>query len=323
MANSGVVDPIDRVDPDLRWVIPKLPDFATLGPDTLADFRALLKGEPVEPGIYGSVRVERIEVPGSPPVPALLYRPVGDGEARPAILNIHGGGYICGNIEREHSDMLDLAEALGCVILSVGYRLAPENPWPAPSDDCLAGLSWLHAAAGELGIDRARIAVRGVSAGGGLAAGLTLRVRGRSDLAIAYLMLVYPMLDDRTAGTPSTGHYVWPLAANRFGWASLLGAAADNPPAEAVPARAGDLTGFPPTFLAVGDIDLFAGEDLAFAQALLAAGVPTELHLYPGAYHGFVLVAAAGCAQAFARDARVALARAFGSPQTIQQGKPA
>jgi triacylglycerol lipase len=135
-------------------------------------------------------------------------------------------------------------------------------------------------------------------------------------------MLVYPMLDDRTTGTPSTGHYVWPLAANRYGWASLLGSAAANPPAEAVPARATDLSGFPPTFLAVGDIDLFAGEDLAFAQALLAAGVPTELHLYPGAYHGFVLVAAAGCAQAFARDARAALARAFGPRPSDQQGTP-
>ena len=317
------MDPLDRVDPELRWVIPKLPDFAALDHVTVADFRALLEGEPVELGVYGAVRVERIEVPGSPPVPALLYRPVGDAGPRPAILNIHGGGYVCGNIEREHAEMLELAEALGCVILSVGYRLAPEHPWPAPSDDCLAGLTWLHGLAADLGIDRTRIAVRGVSAGGGLAAGLALRARGQADLAIAYLMLVYPMLDDRTSGTPSTGHYVWPLAANRFGWASLLGGLADDPPAEAVPARAADLTGFPPTFLAVGDIDLFVGENLAFAQALLAAGVPTELHLYPGAFHGFVLVAAASCAQAFGRDARTALARAFRSSQSVSEGTPA
>ena len=323
MASNGVTDPLDRVDPELRRVIPLLPDFGTVDHATLPEFRALLTGEPVEPGVYGGVRVERITVPGAPPVPALLYRPVGDTGPRPALLNIHGGGYICGNIDREHGDMLALAELLGCVILSVGYRLAPEHPWPAPSDDCLAGLAWLHASAADLGIDRARIAVRGVSAGGGLAAGLGLRARGNPELAIAYMMLVYPMLDDRTAGTPSTGHYVWPLAANRFGWASLLGELAADPPAEAVPARAADLTGFPPTFLAVGDIDLFAGENLAFAQALLAAGVPTELHLYPGAYHGFVLVTAAGCAQAFARDANGALARAFGITSTAQQGTPA
>lgn len=308
------VDPaIDAVDPDLRSVIPLLPNFDTVNRDNLADFRALLKGEAVEPGLHGTVRVEVMAVPGDPAVPALLYRPVGEGggAGRPAILNIHGGGFVCGDAAREHTAMLELAAALDCVILSLDYRLAPEHPWPAPTDDCAAGLAWLHGSARTLGIDPARIAVRGVSAGGGLAAGLALRARARADLPICFLLLVYPMLDDRTAGTPHCGQYVWTAAANRFGWASFLGEHAANPPAEAVPARAQDLAGYPPTFIGVGDIDLFAAENLAFAQALMAAGVPVELHLYPGAYHGFALIGFAPVAQAFERECRAALTRAF------------
>ena len=314
MSKCGMNDgrpAIDNVDPDLRAVIPLLPDFDTVSRDNLADFRALLKGETVEPGLHGTVQVEVIAVPGDPPVPALLYRPVGGGGARPAILNFHGGGFVCSDAAREHEAMLDLAAALDCVILSLDYRLAPEHPYPAPADDCLAGLAWLHASATTLGIDPARIAVRGVSAGGGLAAGLTLRAMARDDLPICFVLLVYPMLDDRTAGTPHCGRYVWTAAANRFGWASFLGPYAADPPPEAVPARAQDLAGYPPTFIGVGDIDLFAIENLAFAQALMAAGTPVELHLYPGAYHGFTLIAVARVAQEFERDCRAALTRAF------------
>lgn len=316
---------IDNVDPDLRAVIPLLPDFDALGHETLPGFRALLVGEAVEPGIYGSVQVEAMAVPGDHPVPALLYRPVGERRARPAILNLHGGGFVCGDAAREHAAMLELASALDCVILSLDYRLAPEHPYPAPADDCLAGLTWLHESAAKLGIDPARIAVRGVSAGGGLAAGLTLRAMARDDLPICFVLLVYPMLDDRTAGTPYCGRYVWTAAANRFGWASFLGPYAADPPPEAVPARALDLAGYPPTFIGVGDIDLFAHENLAFAQGLMAAGTPVELHLYPGAYHGFALIAASRVAQEFERDCRAALARAF-SPRTEQpalEGIPA
>ena len=310
-------DPINAVDPDLRAVVPLLPDFGTLDATTVCDFRDLLRSEAVPTGVVGAIAVENIVVPGhpgSPDVPALLYRPtLGDG-ARPAILDIHGGGYVCGSAERDHQALLDLAATLDCVILSVNYRLAPEHPFPAPADDCLRGLEWLHGSAERLGIDRARIAVRGASAGGGLAAGVCLRARQRPDLPIAFAALIYPMLDDRTEGTPFAGHYVWPVKANRFGWASYLGDTAANPPIDAAPGRATDLAGFPPCFMAVGDIDLFAIEDLAFAQGLMAAGVPVELHVYPGAYHGFVLVTAAGVAQKFERDCRDALARALTQP---------
>lgn len=302
---------IGNVDPDLLAVIPLLPDFDLLHAGTVADFRALLAGNVVEPGLDGEVEVQLIEVPGSPPVPALLYLPRGGGALRPAILNIHGGGFVCGDAARENASMVALAQDLDCVILSLDYRLAPEHPFPAAADDCLAGLEWLHASAVELGIDTARIAVRGVSAGGGLAAGLGLRVRGRTDLPICYMLLVYPMLDDRTEGDDWSGRIVWTAGANRFGWASFLGQHAAQPPIEAVPGRAEDLNGFPPTFLAIGDIDLFARENLAFAQRLMAVGIPVELHVYPGAYHGFVLIAAARASQAFERDCRAALGRAF------------
>lgn len=302
---------IGNVDPDLLAVIPLLPDFDLLHAGTVADFRALLAGNVVEPGLDGEVEVRQIEVPGSPPVPALLYLPRGGGALRPAILNIHGGGFVCGDAARENASMVALAQDLDCVILSLDYRLAPEHPFPAAADDCLAGLEWLHASAVELGIDSARIAVRGVSAGGGLAAGLGLRVRGRADLPICYMLLVYPMLDDRTEGDEWSGRIVWTAGANRFGWASFLGAHAAQPPIEAVPGRAEDLSGFPPTFLAIGDIDLFARENLDFARRLMAAGIPVELHVYPGAYHGFVLIAAARASQAFERDCRAALGRAF------------
>lgn len=322
---TGVRDPILAVDPGLRGVVPLLPDFGTLDTATLNDFRSLLRSEAVPDGVVGSITVENITVPGlagDPDVPAVLYRPTLGNATRAAILDIHGGGYVCGSAERDHQALLDLAAMLDCVILSVNYRLAPEHPFPAPADDCLRGLEWLHGEAERLGIDRTRIAVRGASAGGGLAAGLCLRARSRPDLPIAFAVLIYPMLDDRTEGTPFAGHYVWPVKANRFGWASYLGEHAANPPIDAVPGRATDLTGFPPCFMAVGDIDLFAIEDLAFAQGLMAAGVPVELHVYPGAYHGFVLVTAAGVAQQFERDCRAALARALvaPAPHSAQEG---
>jgi len=301
-----------NVDPDLEAVIPLLPDFDRLDAETVGEFRALLAGTIVEPGVCDGVDVRVIQVPGSPPVPALLYVPVGAADSpRPAILNIHGGGFVCGDAARENGSMIALARDLDCVILSIDYRLAPENPYPAAADDCLASLEWLHASTDSLGIDPARIAVRGVSAGGGLAAGLGLRVRSRPDLPICYMLLVYPMLDDRTEGDVWSGKIVWTAGANRFGWSSFLAEHAVNPPVEAVPGREEDLCNFPPTFLAIGDIDLFARENLDFAQRLMKAGIPVELHLYPGAYHGFVLIVAARVSLAFERDCRAALGRAF------------
>lgn len=304
---------IERVDPELRAVLAALPDLGGLSVERLPQVRDVLQGGALEP--VPGVPFERVRLPGlgegDPDVPAILYRPDGLAAPAPALLNIHGGGYVAGDAAREHRAMGALAAALGCVILAVDYRLAPECPYPAALDDCDAALAWLHDQAGGLGIDPARIGVRGVSAGGGLAAGLALRRTRARGPQIRLLALLYPMLDDRTPASPVCGQHVWTADANAFGWRSYLGKAAASPPDEAVPARAADLAAYPPTFIAVGAIDLFAGECLDFAARLLAHGVATELHLYPGAYHGFNLVGGARVAAAYERDQRDALARAF------------
>ena len=207
-----------------------------------------------------------------------------------------------------------LAEELGCVIVSVDYRLAPETPHPGPVEDCYAGLAWTFAHAGELGIDPARVGVAGESAGGGLAASLALLARDRGEHRLAFQHLTYPMLDDRTCITdvhPHTGAFIWTPHNNRFGWSALLG---HDPGGQAVSpyaaaARAEDLSGLPPTFIATGALDLFLDEDIDYARRLIRAGVPTELHVYPGAFHGFDIHPTAAVAVAARADRVAALRR--------------
>ena len=189
-----------------------------------------------------------------------------------------------------------LASELGCVVVSVDYRLAPETPHPGPIEDCYAALKWMHAHADELGIDPARIAVGGESAGGGLAACLALLARDRGEIPLVFQLLIYPMLDDRTVTEaephPFAGAFIWTRDSNRFGWTSLLGCepGGDEVSPYAAASRATDLKGLPPTFIAVGSLDLFLEEDLEYTRRLLRAGVSTELHIYPGAYHAFNMV---------------------------------
>ncbi len=304
------VTPVDLVDPELRAALAAIPDLAGLSLDTLPAVRASLAGEPLPPAPPG-LHIGRVRVPvgaDQPDVDGILYRPEATGPV-PAILNLHGGGFVAGTIEREDAGMRLLATSLGAAVLSLDYRLAPETPFPGALDDAEAALNWLHAHAGN---DPARIAVRGVSAGGGLAAALALRARHRGGPEIVFLSLVCPMLDDRTGPHPYAGKHVWPVEANRFAWDCYLGGA--DAVREAAPARAENLSGLPPTFIATGAIDLFVDEDIAFATALIRAGVPTELHVYPGAYHGFYLIAASAVAERFARDSLDALRRAFNTP---------
>jgi acetyl esterase/lipase len=218
-----------------------------------------------------------------------VHRPT-SGAGLPAVYAIHGGGYVLGTATMEDPRLDRWAAALGCVGVAVDYRLAPEHPYPTPLEDCYAGLVWLHEHAGELGVDPARIGISGRSAGGGLAAGLALLARDRGGPAIAFQLLGCPMLDDRMA-TVSSGWTVpvWDPRSNAYGWRSYLGAppGTDDVPAYAAPARAGDLTGLPPALVSVGTVDGFLHEDVAYASRLLEAGVPTELHVYPGGCHGF------------------------------------
>lgn len=303
--------PHDLVDRDLRPALAVLPNLSVLSHATLPQIRAILAAtQPAEATLGLTVEAVTIGGDGAQPgVPALLYRPAGT-VLRPAILNLHGGGMVAGIAGRDDAAMRMLSVALDAVILSIDYRLAPEAPYPAALDDSLAALAWLHEQAPRLGVDGHRIALRGTSAGGGIAAGLALLARDRGGPAIAFLSLVYPMLDDRTVEQPFAGTHVWPVAANRFGWGCYLGGI-EPVPIYAAPGRADDLSGLPPTFIATGAIDLFADENLRFAQGLIRAGVPTELHVYPGAYHGFTLIAGARVTQRFEQDSLIALQRAF------------
>ncbi len=304
------------VDPQLRPLLSALPALGALSAETLAAMRTLLGGGEIAAG-HDSLSIERVMLTpaecgsgSSVPVSAVLYCPRSAKNQRPALLNIHGGGYVAGSAARDDAAMRELAVALDCVVLSVDYRLAPETPYPGPLDDCYTALTWLNEQAGRLDIDRTRIAVRGVSAGGGLAAGLALMARDRGGPCPMFVALLYPMLDHRTKASPGLGEHVWSAEANRFGWNSYLcGLSALG--GYASPAIVESLEGFPPCFVTVGSIDLFVGEDLAFAARLAQAGVPVELHLYAGAYHGFNLAADSDAARSYKMDERKALQRAF------------
>ena len=301
---------------DLVAALDALPDLGQLDAESLPAFRAARAGAPPVLDSDGEIEVREVEVPTPTGGTAtgLLYLPASAGPSRPALLNIHGGGYVLGSPRREDAGTRLLVRALGCVALVPRYRLAPEHPHPAALDDCAIALSCLADQSDALGVDPARVAVRGVSAGGGLALGLALRTRDEGGPAIRHLQLIYPMVDDRSEGTQATGRLVWTSAANRFGWNSLLrGHDRDNPPAYAVPGRAPSVAGLPPVFVGVGSIDLFVGETLALAARLAASGVPVELHLYPGAYHGFAALSGTPTAEALRRDEIAALTRAFES----------
>ncbi|HMO55943.1 MAG TPA: alpha/beta hydrolase, partial [Roseiflexaceae bacterium] len=230
---------------------------------------------------------------------------------------IHGGGYVIGNAEMDDLTVKAMVTELGCAAVSVDYRLAPDTPHPGPVEDCYAALKWLHTNAGELGVDPGRLAIGGASAGGGLAAALGLLTRDRGEVQLVFQLLIYPMLDDRTVTTsdphPYTGEFLWTHDANRFGWTALLGQEPGSPGVSpyAAAARAEDLANLPATFISVGALDLFLEEDLEYARRLMRAGVPTELHVYPGAYHGFNMAAEARTSQAYTRDIMNALRRAL------------
>ncbi len=221
-----------------------------------------------------------------------IYQPAERPDTLPALLWIHGGGYVLGSVERDDLLASHLAKVAQCVVVSVEYRLAPEHPFPAPVEDCYAALKWLATHTGELGVESSRIAIGGASAGGGLAAGLALLTRDRAEVELAFQLLIYPMIDDRNVAPASdtlSDTFVWTRENNLMGWRAYLGqepGGADVSPYAAA-ARADDLAGLPPAYIPVGDLDLFLDENIEYGQRLLAAGVPTELHVYPGGYHGF------------------------------------
>ncbi len=313
------VDTRHLVDPELAPFLDAMPAFE-LTRETLPTLRQAIRDRlelPEDPTILASVETTTRSVPGrrgDPELTLVVHRPR---EPTGAILHIHGGGYVMGDAASLAPTHRSLALALGCMIVSVDYRLAPETPAPGALEDCYAALTWLEREADDLEIDRKRIGVMGESAGGGLAAALALLARDRGEHRLAFQHLIYPMLDDRTGshGEPHAfaGEFIWDAAKNRFGWASLLGfePGGEHVSPYAAPARATDLSGLPPAYLAVGALDLFVDENLDFARRLVRAGVATELHLYPGAFHGFHLQTSAAVTRQAEADSRSALARAL------------
>ncbi len=337
-------NPLSLVHPDLRAALDALtgrdPEPLATGGEIVSprQLRAMLpelrKAWAAEtshvPAVARRAYVEHRRIPsltGAPDVEIYIITPP-TAARRSAILHIHGGGFIVGTALEYVPVLQAQALALDCVIVTVDYRLAPETPFPGALEDNYAALTWLYAHADDLGADPDRIAIQGESAGGGHAAMLALHARDLGEVPIAFLCLTYPMLDDRTGSLwPVPAHigaYCWTPKYNRMGWSALLGVAAGSAvvPAGAVPGRAENLTGLPPTFLWVGSTDLFAQENLAFAARLSAAGVPVELHLSPGVYHGFDGAAPASAITiGYKRTMFHALARAFGrdlSPQTLE-----
>ncbi|QKE84495.1 alpha/beta hydrolase [Arthrobacter sp. NEB 688] len=227
-------------------------------------------------------------VPGGRDV--LVYDVPGRTDRTGVLLWIHGGGLVMGTPEVDHLTCSRMARELGIVVVSVRYRLAPEHPFPAGLDDCAAALRWLVASCDELGVDDRRIAVGGGSAGGGLAASLAQRATDEG-IRLAFQSLVFPMLDDRTVlrrDHRGRGRLVWTPRSNRWAWAAYLGRrpALGASRQYAAAARREDLTGLPPAWIGVGDLDLFHDEDLEYARRLREAGVAVQLHVQPGMPHG-------------------------------------
>lgn len=303
--------PPEPFHPDLgaaKW----LPLFSA-GPRTLWMFRLTPRGIQPDPD------VDVTTVPFRTPAgerPYRVFRPKPTAGAAPvaALFWIHGGGLILGTPQQDDGTNLALARELGIAVFSASYRLAPEHPAPAALDDLVAGFREVVARAGEFGIDPSRIAVGGASAGGGLAAALAQRLHDEGGTQPVFQLLAYPMLDDRTVlrDDIDTRHLrMWSPSSNRFAWSAYLGGEAGASDESAgggirssvVPARREDLRGLPPAWIGVGTLDLFHDEDVSYAHRLVAAGVPCELSVVPGAFHGFDAVfRKAGVSRAFHAD---------------------
>jgi len=307
------------VDPQLLGLLDTWPTVE-LSADMLPTLRDAPPRIAVNPADLERADMEIRKIPGpkdAADVEVRIYRPRGVSDVLPAVLHVHGGGYVMGRAAMMEAAHRPLVADLRCCVISVEYRLAPETPFPGPVEDCYAALRYICDNDRDLRVDTARLGVMGESAGGGLAAALALLARDRREFKLAFQHLIYPMLDDRTCVTehphPHVGEFIWTPHNNRFGWASLLGKAPGGPDVSiyAAPARAQDLSGLPRTFIATGALDLFLEENIDYARRLVRSGVPVELHVYQGAFHGFNLAIDADVTKRAARDSKAALARAL------------
>ncbi|MEV7614223.1 alpha/beta hydrolase fold domain-containing protein [Streptomyces sp. NPDC089799] len=309
------------IDPELDVVLASLGEWVRnpLTPENLTarvELDAAARPRPTLGELRDGGRFEVSEVrapgpPGGPDVTLVSARPAGAAGPLPLLYFLHGGGLVMGNAASALPQLLrEWALPLGLAVLSVEYRLAPGTRYPGPLEDCYAGLVWAAGEADALGIAPDRIVIAGRSAGGGLAAALALLTRDRGGPVPLGQLLLCPMLDDR-GGTFSSrqmaGVDVWDRTSNATGWRAALGdlyGAADLP-AYAAPARAKDLSGLPPAYIDVGSAETFRDEDVAYADALWRAGVPAELHVWPGAFHGFDGLVPGAAVSRDAREARI------------------
>ena len=317
---APAVDPMQLVNPQFRGVLQGMPDSSAMewSNAILPMFRQGASG--LARPLVAAPAVEKRMIPGAKGAPevALYMAGAKAGAMKPAVLHLHGGGFIAGSAAYSQRDIQEMAANHDCVAVGVDYRLAPETPFPGSLEDNYAALLWIYNNAAELGIDRSRIAVKGESAGATHAAVLAIVARDRGEVPICLQVLVYPALDDRTGATvtvpPYIGHYIWTAAANRFAWTSFLGKPAGSAqvPAGAVPARVENVAGLAPAWIGVGSVDLFGSEDVEYGRRLLEAGVSTELHVVPGGFHGFdIFVPQAPLTVAFTDGWNAALTRAF------------
>jgi acetyl esterase/lipase len=287
----------------------------TITPDRIGALRAICDEYRLPEEALADVEVDEFPVPGpagAPDVLLLVLRPKGADRAvpLPAMLHVHGGGMVAGHRRVGLDWALEWMRAVPMVIASVEYRLAPEHPHPAPVEDCYAALSWIAGHAVELGVDADRLMVGGGSAGGGLAAALALLARDRGGPELVAQLLICPMLDDRARTHSSTeldGEGLWDLTSNATGWSALLGEAVGGPDVSpyAAPARATDLSGLPPAFVDAGAVETFRDEAVEYAMRLWQAGGQAELHIWPGAFHGFDSVVPGAALSREARAARM------------------
>jgi acetyl esterase/lipase len=299
---------IQELDPEIAGAVGDL-DLSGLSAETIGLYRQTFPSG----GLSEAVMRSDHDVPGEPLVPIRVHRETSAEGLRPCVYSLLGGGFVIGSYSMDDARFDQWCPALGIVGVSVEYRLAPEVHYPEPLEDCYRGLKWVYDHAVDLGVDANQIGVAGVSAGGGLAAGLTLLARDRGEVPVAFQLLDCPMLDDRQS-TPSSqmaGLAVWTKAANRFGWGAYLGDlhGSDDVPYTAAPARCTDLSGLPPSYVSVGTVDGFRDEDIDYAKRLNQAGVPCELHVYPGACHGYQMAVGSAIARQSERDIRDWLAR--------------
>ncbi|NLA74761.1 MAG: alpha/beta hydrolase [Deltaproteobacteria bacterium] len=317
------MDIMKQIDPELAPSLEMIPADGSLNFDNMAEARKMSheifsRMASMMPVVKG-VNSRDVFVPGperAPDIMVRVYTPETLKGMAPGMLWIHGGGFILGDLTADDYMVRSMCLNTGCIIVSTNYRLAPENPFPAPVEDCYASLKWMVNNAKDLGIDKTRVAIGGGSAGGGLAAGLALMTRDRGEIALSFQLLVYPMLDDRNI-TPSshaiTDPRTWDREKNIFAWSAYLGESAKDGIASpyAAASRAKELSGMPAAYIAVGELDLFLDENIEYAQRLLQAGVAVELHVYPGATHGFDSVINASVAKRFIQERDNAIIRAL------------